>query len=507
VPQVSLEVLADGSIEPYLPGSIRFRDGRAIRPVCPFLELEAKVKRGSKEEDAQFEPLTAGLLKDADLKLAQISFQVVAANLKAQRRTGDKACAFEARALVVANDHSRHELRAWSHAQTGDLLVLPERPILLGAFQVIRPVQRSCRFKVGLDTIRVRFTPGRGEVYGPPFATVSQTSDARRAHVIVRPENRLLNPAASWMTYDPATSSHPFPIPPDTYDGDSDIDRNNTSWGVVDDTCDVKITVQIAADIGTVSGVARVLVGPPDYAPDRRPFYSLADDLADRDPGSLCKSLKEASGPELNLAVTDLFRRASETASLINLDRARNRNLDVNKSIGIKNVDGFPRIDDQSMTVDDKIDEKTPLLSEAAAEQTRPPGGDGGNEQPLLLRSEYARLRHDQLAEPEILLRYLKEYPDRTRQIIRPPFCPTSQLPEKVRLPKPMELRDARVPRSYAFDMRMPPFMRDCDYSPLSLTLLQFDLLETLLGASSQIQVPPTPQLQPPKSRQQRTPK
>src|SRR5665213_305359 len=118
VPEVSLEVLPDGSIEPYLPGSIRFRDAGGIRPVCPFLELEAEVKRTGAR--AQFEPLTTALLEEAGIKLAQISFAVTAANLKAQRRTDDPACGFDARAFVLANNHARRELWAWSHAASGE---------------------------------------------------------------------------------------------------------------------------------------------------------------------------------------------------------------------------------------------------------------------------------------------------------------------------------------------------------------------------------------------------
>jgi len=39
VPDWSLNVLPDGSVEPLKPDAIRFRDGPLIRPVCPFIEI------------------------------------------------------------------------------------------------------------------------------------------------------------------------------------------------------------------------------------------------------------------------------------------------------------------------------------------------------------------------------------------------------------------------------------------------------------------------------------
>ena len=230
VPRKSFRVLADGSLEEYTPKVIRFKDDGAIRPVCPFLELEAKV-----DGRDDYDPLTGTLLDEAGLMLSNLSFKVVAANLKAQFRTGDEACGFEARAWVRGNDHSPKRLLAWSHAQSGNLLVLPERPVSLGSFQVMRPhASEDC-----LDRIRIRFTPAQGEVYGPPISHRSKAIGSRHYYRIVKEANQILNPMASWTAYDYLKPPHLTPEPGNIYDGEDDLDRNNTSWGIIDDTCDV----------------------------------------------------------------------------------------------------------------------------------------------------------------------------------------------------------------------------------------------------------------------------
>ena len=40
-PAVSLRVMGDGSVRPFVPNVIQFRDGDLLRPVAPFFELWA----------------------------------------------------------------------------------------------------------------------------------------------------------------------------------------------------------------------------------------------------------------------------------------------------------------------------------------------------------------------------------------------------------------------------------------------------------------------------------
>jgi hypothetical protein len=142
---------------------------------------------------------------------------------------------------------------------------------------------------VDLDVLRLRFTPAAGEVYGPPSATSAQDPDAPSTSLaqyeIVPAANRILNPLATWCTFQPQAQPDQ-PEPPDTFDGVIDLpdgSQGGRSWGVVDDTCDgvVRVTVEVGAE--RFSAMARITSGPPDFAPDRRPFVSLADDLADRE--------------------------------------------------------------------------------------------------------------------------------------------------------------------------------------------------------------------------------
>ena len=118
------------------------------------------------------------------------------------------------------------------------------------------------------------------------------------------------------------------PQPSDSYDGANVGD--NRSWGVVDDSCDGIIEAQVV--IGGVRHVAtaRVLSSCPDFAPDRRPLNSFADDLADRDKDR-SRWIERPRQIEMTQAeIADLFARAFETASLINLDANRYRGLKEN---------------------------------------------------------------------------------------------------------------------------------------------------------------------------------
>ena len=490
VPAVSFRIAEDGSIAPYMPETpFRFRDGPDIRPVAPFFELWARVQDPDDGSISE-EPLTLELMKDAGIRRDAIAFRIIAGNQKASMRTGDAACSFTARLEINGTDHSRHELLAYSRHNPGEEpLVFKDKPVPLGAFQVIRPKTGT---EMGIDcgVVRVRFTPGKGEVYGPPSAVAGPASplppgdeapaqtEYGRLHEIVPPENRILNENATWTRYAQLAKDHDDPQPADSYDG-ANV-GNNQSWGVVDDTCDAVITANIVVAGQRFSASTRVLVGPPDFAPDRRPFYSCADDLADRDLENLdIEGDLELSQEE----ISDLFNRVFETVSLMNVDAVRTRAILENAgTAGAKNFDGLPKIDKRSLTIDDKpyVDKSPELLqSDEPQLESRSVPHD------RLPYSQAAAFVHTPLAEMDVMLEFLRSHADHVRKLIRPAYPRFKEYEENPDHDAPPNdhHRDPRNARDLLYDMRMPPYMRDSDESPLSLTRRQYRALMDLVDA------------------------
>jgi hypothetical protein len=483
-PAVSLEVLADGSLRPYQPAAIQFRDRGLLRPVAPFFELWVKLQNGVSR------PLTLPLLELLGGSLDGIAYKVTVANRKAQRRTGSAACAYIARVSVTASDHERKPLMAFSPHTSGESpLVFKDHPIPLGQFQAIKPIRRVTT-DVDLSILRVRFTPARGEVYGPPSAIAGPASPlppgealppvtlGGSLHEIVPEPNRILNPDTRWSSYI-ASDRGSDPLPYDSYDG-ANV-GNNRSWGVVDDTCDGIIEAQVVIGDQRCIATTRIFSSCPDFAPDRRPFYSIADDLADRelDPVNVDDHPEDT---EAELA--DLFARAFETASLYNLDAMRERAIAENTSGSgsPQNYPHLPQVDDRSMTAADKgyADRTSDLFP-------YPPSKDSIR-QFRLRYAAAAQYAHASLCDVETLIDVLRSRGDMVKSLIRPPFGRFAQLRKKPGpVPNP-KFRDVRVDRDTTHDMRMPPYMRDSDLNPLSITYRQYDALmqyiENLRSAS-----------------------
>ncbi len=489
-PAVSLQVTVDGSLVPYLPSILQFRDGEHLRPVAPFLELWAEVEYTVDDPEvglpsgnpAKVTPaagdraemaLTSTLLRTAGGSLDGVLYTVHVANKKAVRRTGNPANGFEAWHQVRADDYDSHQLLAITPpAPAQEPLVPPDHPIPLGWFQAIRPLARL-HTGVNLDVLRVRFTPARGEVYGPPAAVMGQDVSTGRFFQIVPPENRVLNAKASWTRYDGSYATYLNPEPWDTYDGADQ--PPNISWGVVDDTCDGTIQAEVVAQGQRFVAVARVSAGPPHFAPDRRPFLTLADDLADRDlePAELEELRQNEADTQDRLA--DLFQRAYETANLISLDGTRMRGLNDNAGSGLASpkMGDLPYTDQRSMTSEDRpyadaiVDDLIgKASSDAAAASTRVP----------LLYSDLVPIAHAQLAQQDELLDFLLNQAARVRLMVRPPYGAFASLSPKVAndaQPDP-NFRDPRIDRDQAHDMRMPPYMRDEMGSALGLTRRQY---------------------------------
>jgi hypothetical protein len=479
-PAISLNVLADGSVQPFLPAVLQFRDGRLFRPVAPFFELWVR-------SDGEEQPLTLKFLGENSGTLDGIHYSVIAGNRKAARRTDDPACAFSASIQVQGNDHGIHALLASSAAPaaTDEPLVLAATPIPLGSFQVIRPTD-ALTMGVNLGVLRVRFTPARGEVYGPKMAGPATDPDTGRSYPLVPEANQILNPKSSWIHYTSNDRSD-SPQPSDTYDGADDSSRRNRSFGVVDDTCDLLLRVDLTIKNKTWTAIARAFSAPPDFAPDRRPFYSLADELIDRDPPAIGK---KEDPQDCLIRLGDLFQRVYETASLANLDMMRSSPEIMPR--GQARTVNFPKM--PSVTYPDTMTRKDPLFQKDD-DLTSPPSSHD-----KIPYSSVAAQTHGPLADTDDMELFLRTRADRVRAMIRPAYAHFKNLRPTVKTndkPDPAQ-RDPRILRDTEHDMRMPPYMRDSDATPLSLNRRQYEFLmqtvESLRPRTKQLKtgVPPS---------------
>ncbi len=486
-PAVSLAVTADGSVRSYRPTELVFRDESGLRPVAPFLELCVELDDGSVSR------LTSALLTELGGTLADVSYVVEAANRKAQRRTGDPACAFSAR---VQFDHTEPTDRPLLASSEGSrILVSPDRPIPLGSIRPVRPVPGPPDERdVDRDVLRLRFTPAKGRVYGPPSAATGRFGPM--TFEIVPDRDRILNEETSWRNYEGRAPDLRHPRPHDTYDGSGDPSSSGgRSWGVVDDTCDVLVTATVTLAGQDHVAHARVFVGPPDFAPDKRPFFSLVDDLLDRD----------EPDPEFDPAVTrlevaDLLRRVLESVSLNNVDLQRRRAvvdnereletlLDAADSLGISE-----RI--QARLGRGGVTPEPPLANEAT--MTDADEGYRASERNQLRAdaprpyAELARDAHSALTAYPTLMAFLARDADRVRRLLRQPYALVRESTPAEALPVAGRRRPWD-PEAWLHDMRMPPYMRDSDASPLSLTRRQYVQVMSLLDELAPVAPAPRP--------------
>jgi hypothetical protein len=494
-PAISLKVSADGSVAPYLPTTIIFKDeDGAVRPVAPFFELWAKLQHPQTGKPYDV-PVTLALMHELKCRLHDIQYEITAANRKAARRADYAPCGFVAREVVSGNDYAARPLLGVSpHTSGQEALVVPDKPIPLGHFQVIRPVHGKIRVREGepevdRSILRVRFTPPRGIVYGPPEATSAPAPQVQpgqfeapsaeygRIHEIVAPQNRIISGKTPWSTYIMLNGKFEDPQPQDGYDG-ANV-GNHRSWGCVDDVSDAVLVATLGLEGRCYRAFARVFSSPPDFAPDRRPVFSIADDIADRELKPLtvtAVTLKDAIED-----VLDLFKRAFETASLFNLDALRTRALLENQMrfdlhTGDAGTDN-PRAGKESMTYrDSDYIDKLPTL--APMEPSYFTNGTPNNQLPY---TSALPLIHAPLQDREVLIDLLRRQGDYIKRLIRPPFGRFSELPQIPPDAPTARYRDPRVFRDQLHDMRMPPYMRDAARQPLSVTHRQYRLLEALI--------------------------
>lgn len=453
-PSWTLAVQPDGSVAPFLPLTVTFRDGNLIRPVAPFFEVWVRLgESGSDSRTWTEAPLTSDLLAADGLSLSSLRVRVHARNRKATRRSGDEGHAFgNWQPLVMAgNDYSVRTIEGKSPPTATVPMIPPDRHIPLGSVQMLRstiqPAGQPWSDTVRVDTIRFRYTPARGSFFGPPEAAGAQPTLGRTA-AAVPSANAFLNPLAGWR----GAATGNLVEPGDTYDVIDQSNPRGPSLGVVDDTCEVHFDVALDISSGrTLSARAVAFVAPPDFAPNHRPFLSIADELNDRD-GDAAQRNADLTGSALAAWVEDLFERVYETVSLFNVDNYRNQRAATLPGGKLRATDIDHGRPDPTAAMGGRDALRSPFFQLQAASANDP-----------LPLSQHARMRHRALSDLQNLLALVANDAvtgrDRIREIVRAPF--------------EIEAFESSAQSS----MRMPPFMRQSNAMPLTLATWQYALL------------------------------
>jgi hypothetical protein len=459
-PSWTLDLQPDGSVVPRLPTQVVLRDVGDLRPVAPFVEIWCDVGGDGQPNTWSRVPLTTSVLQAEGLNVANLTFAVEAMNSKAARRTRNPNLRASLRfgtfppVQVMGNQHAARRLLGISPPTAARPMIPQGRSIDLGKFQVIQPTTQPAPnttpwdSEVNVSVVRFRFTPPRGEFYGPTAVAGTGVTVRGTFHPRVPASNAFLDNDAGWLR---APGMEAFTAPADTFDG-AETD-NGLSLGIVDDTSEVHITVTLdQSPIGRqrIEARANIFSGPPDFAPDRRPFLSLADDLNDRiSPALVAQRNGAMTAAERDRWVEDLFERAFETVSLLNVDFWRSR----------RSSDLTPAEQRPQAIQNDRY--PAPLRAMGSRDSLR--DGNISIEAPSsnvpLPLSDRARDRHRGLSDIIALKNFVREHPDRLAALIRKPFS------------------FGATESALRTTMQMPPFMRASNAGPLTLTKWQYELL------------------------------
>lgn len=406
-PAETLDLDASGGLTSRTPAVIVFKDAAGFRPVCPFFELHGTWQLDGTSHEG---PITRDVLASFGLQLTEVRWQVHVANHKPFHYTLVDDDRIDAVVEIAGDDTTRKELQGASPAGAAQPLVPVGQVVPLGWVQV---AHTDARF----PELRMRFTPAAGLVYGP-------TNLPSRSDVFVLPAGQLrLNPAAAWCSF-ALTGDDPRTNPGGLFAGAEE----NESLGLVDDVCDGLIRCEVP---GVAPAIARIVVGPPDFAPDRRPFNSIADGLADRvrradvwDPAFIAEEALTS------LEIRDLFERVLETMDNINVDAQNDRARFENQ--GIAAAAGLP-------------------IEQVRDRAFIPPSPLPGRPLPL---TEAGRQKHRRFLALEVIEDLFREQPDLITRVIREPMTGERY-----------------------YDRTMPATMRGSDRHPLHLTRRQYDLI------------------------------
>lgn len=295
---------------------VQFRDpaGR-IRPVAPFLEIWMRFKG-----EEELKPLTIQTLHALGLSAESVRWRAHVESLKILRRTGDENDRIKAETGPFA-DHTVHEL------QGNCPNFLKGKCVPFGTLQYIVPSAQ-------LPTIRLRFTPAGGYVYGP---TPSEAPIDPFIRDVVYDDRK-----GCWPRYfEPpsgsaaAKQSRLTTNPDQTFAGEildpGKPTQRLKSWGYIDDGCDgiVKVELQTGGS-HSLCAFARIVAGPPTFAPDSLPVRTVADELEQAMFGPYVDkaTLQEAS---------EIVRHALETVRLMNTAQMNGASTD--RGVGMARMD------------------------------------------------------------------------------------------------------------------------------------------------------------------------
>ncbi len=411
LPGETLEIAADGTVSSYVPETVAFKDAQGYRPVCPFFELHGEWDEAGRATGG---PVTPAVLERFGLTPSRLRWRVEVANLKPYFMTRDWQTRIHATVELHGDDLQPRTLEATSPSSADNPLIPLGRHIPLGVVRLTRPNDAFPEF-------RLRFIPGKGKFYGPP--NISE----RWKEVRLPPEDLFLNADSSWCSWKPS-SDDPRGVPGGQYAQDQET---GVSYGFVDDVCDGIISCWIDG-VGVSPAYARITVGPPDYAPDRRHLTSLADGLKDRVDREDIFQPEYVGDLELtSREIRDLMERVFETMGLMNVDVFNNR-VDVQENPATAITKGIP-------------------YKESDHYAFVPPVPTDDDPLPL---TEIGRRYHRRFVSSEVFEDFIRKRPDLIEQWIRPPLSP-----------------------ELFFTRKMPAVMRGASGDPLHLTRRQYDLL------------------------------
>jgi hypothetical protein len=459
-PAETLTLADDGTVSAQTPREVRFRDAEGIRPVCPFFELHGTWETtGGKTASG---PITAALLGSWGGSTDDLTWEVRTANLKAFHYTFEAGDRVEALLTIAGSDTRRHLLAGTSPGAPG---LVPAGTVLpLGAVQLARP---DARF----PELRLRFYAPKGDIYGPTDLTarLQGTNFDHELAPGLRPnaeyrgftlpaERQILDPRASWARYIPELATL-GPLGPADYrntpggllatlyetipwlEGQPVRER---SLGLIDDVSDGIISCTVRLQGRTLTALARVAVGPPDFAPANRPPVSLADNLADREDR---QSPRQGgwSKDELGELVVDILERAFEASSQMNKDYQNYRSQRTNAGTLVDLGASAPFDEEEVAAM------LWPVVQTAEVVEGRASA---------LALSEQGVRRHRRLLAVEHLEDRFRESPQLFEQWLRRPMDPNP-----------------------FFDRRMPALMRGSDGRPLHLTRRQWEIVRAFIAA------------------------